>query len=285
MIPRIAIITDTDSSIPLSISKSLGIMQVPIMINFDDESFAAAEEIDDAQVFSRIDATGKLPKTSAPSPGQFAEAYAQAFQSGADSVICFCVSGEVSATYSSAVSARELTPHLDITVIDTRSLSMAFGYMVLEAAQAAREGATKAEIISRANSVKDRSHLFAALSTLKYLVMGGRVSQLTAGFASVLSVKPILTIRDGKLDVLERVRTQSKAFDRVVELSKQAAGGKDIQQLCIVHVNALEAAQAFAQLLRQSLTYPLEVLYIELTPGLSIHSGAGLVGVCFVTSS
>ncbi len=99
--PRVGIITDTDSSIPLSISKSLGIIQVPIMVNFDNESFAAVEEIDDTQLFSRIDATGKLPKTAAPSPGQFAEAYAQAFQTGAESVICFCVSGEVSGTYSS----------------------------------------------------------------------------------------------------------------------------------------------------------------------------------------
>lgn len=283
--PRIAIITDTDSSIPLSISKPLGIIQVPILINFDNESFAAAEEIDDARVFARIDATGKLPKTAAPSPGQFAEAYAQAFQAGAESVICFCVSGEVSATYSSAVNARELTPRLDITVIDTRSLSMAFGYMVLEAAQAARDGASKEEIISRAISVRDRTHLFTALSTLKYLVMGGRVSQLQAGFASVLSVKPILTIRDGKLDVIERVRTQSKAFERVIELAAQTADGKEIQQLCIVHVNALEPARAFEKMLRQSLAYPPEVLYIELTPGLSIHSGAGLIGVCFMTSS
>ena len=283
--PRVAIITDTDSSIPLSISNSLGVIQVPIMVNFDNESFAAVDEIDDAQVFSRIDASGKLPKTAAPSPGQFAEAFSEAFQTGAESVICFCVSGEVSGTYSSAVAARELTPHLDITVIDTRSLSMAFGYMVLEAAEAAGAGASKEEIIARANSVGERTHLFAALSTLKYLVMGGRVSQLTAGFASVLSVKPILTIRDGKLDVLERVRTQSKAFDRVVELSIQAAGGKEIQQLCILHVDAIQSAQAFEKLLRQSLAYPADVLYIELTPGLSIHSGAGLVGVCFVTRS
>jgi DegV family protein with EDD domain len=283
--PRVGIITDTDSSIPLSISKSLGIIQVPIMVNFDNESFTAVEEIDDTQLFSRIDATGRLPKTAAPSPGQFAEAYAQAFQTGAESVICFCVSGEVSGTYSSAVAARELTPHLDITVIDTRSLSMAFGYMVLEAAEAARAGASKEEIIARANSVGDRSHLFAALSTLKYLVMGGRVSQLTAGFASVLSVKPILTIQDGKLDVLERVRTQSKAFDRVVELAVQAAGGKEVQQLCILHVDAIQSARAFEKLLRQSLAYPTDVLYVELTPGLSVHSGAGLVGVCYVTSN
>jgi len=282
--PRIAIVTDTDSSIPLSISKPLGIIQVPIMINFNGDSYAAVDEIDDAQVFSRIDSSGKLPTTAAPSPGKFAEAFAKAFQAGAESVICFCVSSEVSATYSAALTARELTPHLDITVIDTRSLSMGFGFMVLEAAEAAQKGASKEEIIDWAMAVGERTYLFAALSTLKYLAMSGRVSQVAAGFASVLSVKPILTIREGKLDLLERVRTQSKAFERVTELALQTIGEKSIQRLCIVHVNAIDSARAFESDLHQSLSYPQDVMFAELTPGLSIHSGAGLVGICFVTS-
>lgn len=281
--PRVAIVTDTDSSLPLSISQPLDIIQVPIVINFNHESYAAVHEIDDAQVFARIDQYGKLPTTAAPSPGKFAEAFAQAFQAGADSVLCFCVSSEVSATYGAALTARELTPHLDITVIDTRSLSMAFGFMVLEAAEAIQTGATKEEAIARAIAVGERTHLFAALSTLKYLAMSGRVSQAAAGFASVLSVKPILTIRNGKLDLLERVRTQSKAFERVIELAAQTTNGKSIQRMSIVHVNALESAHAFEAQLRKNLTYPPDVLVAELTPGLSIHSGAGLVGVCFVT--
>ncbi len=282
--PRIAIVTDTDSSIPLHISKSLGIIQVPITINFDGDSYAAVDEINDAQVFSRIDSSGKLPTTAAPSPGKFAEAFSQAFQTGAESVLCFCVSSEVSATYGAAVAARELTPHLDITVIDTRSLSMGFGFMVLEAAEAANNGASKEEIIKLAMAVGERTHLFAALSTLKYLAMSGRVSQVAAGFASVLSVKPVLTIREGKLDLLERVRTQSKAFERVTELALQTIGEKSIQHLCIVHVNAIESARAFESNLRQVLSYPQDVMFVELTPGLSIHSGTGLVGVCFVTN-
>lgn len=282
---RVVIVTDTDSSIPLSISKPLGIIQVPIMINFDGESYAAVDEIDDAQVFSRIDNSGKLPTTAAPSPGRFAEAFAQAFQAGAESVLCFCVSSEVSATYGAALAARELTPHLDITVIDTRSLSMGFGFMVLDAAEAALKGASKEEIIAQAKTIGERTYLFAALSTLKYLAMSGRVSQVAAGFASVLSVKPILTIREGKLDLLERVRTQSKAFGRVIELVLQTVGDKKIQRLCIVHVNAIESARAFEENLCQNLSYPSDVVFAELTPGLSIHSGTGLVGVCFVTSS
>jgi DegV family protein with EDD domain len=281
--PRIAIVTDTDSSIPLTLSQSLGIIQVPISINFGTESFLATEEINDEQVFARIDREGKLPTTAAPSPGKFAAVFENAFKSGADAVICFCVSSEVSGTYNAAIAAREMTPERDITIIDSRSLSMGFGFMVLEAVEASKSGAGKEEIIARAMDVRERTHLFAALSTLKYLAMSGRVGYLAAGLASVLSVKPILTIRNGKLDLLERVRTQSKSYARLIELASEAAAGKTIQRLCLIHVNALENARSFENQLRQHLTIPPENLYLELSPGLSIHSGAGLVGVCFVT--
>lgn len=279
---RTAIITDTDASLPLELAKERNIVQVPIMVQFGDESFRAVYDIDDERTFARIDKSGKLPTTSAPSPGQFAEAYKAAFDAGCEDILCFTVSSEVSATYTAALNAADLFPGKEITVVDTKNLTFAQGFMVLAAAKALEEGKSKEEAIAIAQDIGARSHLFAALSTVKYLAMSGRVGTLAAGLANIMNIKPILTVRNGKLDLLERIRTQSKAWQRVVDLTVEAAAGNPIEQMAIVHVHAPEAAKQLEALLRASLSCPKEIRHIELTPGLSVHSGAGLVGSCVV---
>jgi DegV family protein with EDD domain len=282
--PHTAIITDTDSSLPLELAKKYNIVQIPILIQFGDESFRDVYDIDNDAIFARIDREGKLPTTAAPSPGQFVEAFQQAFDSGADSVLCLNISSETSATFASAHQAAGMLPGKRIEVVDTRSLAMGQGYMVLAAAEAVLKGASIEEALVAAEDVRSRTYLFGALATLKYIAMSGRVSHLAAGMAGLLDIKPVLTIQNGKLELLEKVRTQNKAWNRAIELSVEKAAGRKIEKMSILNVKAPEAAHQFESLLRLALTCPDEITFADITPGLSIHTGAGMVAVVFVTA-
>jgi DegV family protein with EDD domain len=279
---RTAIITDTDSSLPLELAKKYNIVQVPIIIQFGEESFKAVYDIDDAATFTRVDRDGRIPTTAAPSPGEFVQAYTQAFESGSDSIIVFTISSEMSAVYSAARTAAEQFTGKDIRVIDTRSVSLGEGFMALAAAEALAKGASIQEAVDAAESLCNRTYIFGALATLKYLAMSGRVGQVAAGLASMLEIKPILSVQNGKLDMLERVRTQGKAWTRAIELAVEAAAGRKVERLGILHVNALEPAKQFETQLRAALPCPKETIYTEMTPGLSIHSGTGWVGLVIV---
>lgn len=279
---KIAVITDTDASLPPAVAARYGIRQVPINIHFGEEVLATGVDIDDARLFERVDREGRLPTTSAPSPGQFLEAYQAAFADGADAIACFCVSSAISATYQAAVSGRELLPDKPIVVVDTLSISMAQGFMAIAAAEAAQAGASLDEVVAAAREVGSRAHVFGALSTLKYLAMSGRVGHVAAGFGNLLNIKPVLTLRNGKLELLERVRTRSKSLARVVELAVEAAAGRPIARMAVLHVNVLDEAKEFEAQLRAALPCPEEILIAEMTPGLSVHTGAGLLGVALV---
>jgi DegV family protein with EDD domain len=277
-----AVITDTDSSLPADIAARYDIHLVPISINFRQESFETGIDIDDVSLFKKVDAAGLMPTTAAPSPGRFAAAYEAAFDGGAGALVCLCISSEVSTSYSAALTAAELFPGKPIQVIDTRQVSMSQGFMAIEAAEASRQGDTLERVVSRALSIGRRARLFAALSTLKYLAMGGRVSHLTAGMANLLNIKPILAVRDGKLDMVEKVRTHKKSWDRLIELAVEEAGGRSIERVAFLHVNAPAEAELLAAQVSPYLSLPDEIIMAELTPGLSVHTGSGLVGLSFI---
>jgi DegV family protein with EDD domain len=280
---HIAIVTDTDSSLPLELARKYDVVQVPILIQFGDESFRDVYDINNDAVFTRIDREGKLPTTAAPSPGQFVEAFKQAFDFGADSVLCFSISSEMSATYASARQAAGMLPGKRIEVVDTRSLAMGQGYMVLAAVEAVAHGASIEEAIAAAEAVRSRTYLFGALATLKYIAMSGRVSHLAAGMAGLMDIKPVLSMQNGKLELLEKIRTQNKAWNRAIELSAEKAAGRKIEKMAVLNVKAPQAAHQFESLLRLALPCPDEIIFTDITPGLSIHTGAGMVAVVFVT--
>ncbi len=191
--PKIAFITDTDSSLPADIAHEYGIALIPIPVSFGEDTYITGETIDDNKLFEIIDATGKLPTTAAPSPSAYETAFKEALDGGADQIICICCSSKVSAIYNNAQMAADAFPEADITVIDSLQVSLALGFLVLYAVEAANKGADKAAVLNLIEDLRPRIHVYGALPTLKYLAMGGRMGKLAAGVANTLEIKPILT--------------------------------------------------------------------------------------------
>ncbi len=278
--PKIAIITDTDSSLPTDLAERHAIQQVPITIHFDGESYTCGIDIDDRRLFEIVDRTHKLPTTAAPTPDAFAKSFQQAFDLGAATILCFCVSSQMSSTYQSARLAAEGFSGKDIRVVDSQTLSMAQGFMAIAAAEVAQAGGSVEDALAQATSVGRRLSLYAVLSTLKYLAMSGRVGKVAAGMADTLNIKPILTVDDGKLVLLEKVRTQNKAIERMMALVSERLNGKGVERVAVLHINDYERACAFREKLCSEFAFRLEATLItEFTPGLSVHAGSGVVGV------
>jgi DegV family protein with EDD domain len=170
-------------------------------------------------------------------------------------------------------------------VVDTQTVSLAQAFIAIGAAEAAQAGASQADVLAQALAIGRRTRVYFALPTLKYLAMSGRVSSVVAGLANILNIQPVLTMQAGRLAMLERVRTRAKSWARVVQLATEAAGGKPVEQLGLVHVNALAEVRLFEAKLRESLPLPASTIIAEVTPGLSVHTGEGLVGVCLVTGA
>ena len=279
---KIFIITDTNASLPKKIIEKYQIIEVPINIQFSEETYVTGETIDDAKLFGLIDDRKVIPTTAAPSPSAFERAYQTALDRGAEKILCICCSGQVSATCNSAVMAKEGFPEVEIHVVDSLGLSLAEGFQVMAAAEAIEAGKDMPEIIKIIDRVRDQMIVYAALPTLKYLAMGGRMGKLAAGLGNTLEIKPILTLQDGKLDLLEKVRTWRKAKQRLVELAVENAKGTVIERVGLIHVNNEAGVLALYNELRDALNITLDPILAEFTPGLSVHTGSGVIAFAMI---
>ena len=278
---KIQVITDSDSSLPPELAAKYGIKLVPIIIRFGDETYTTNLDIDDPLLFQKINSINKLPSTDAPSSGAFAAAFNEAFVSGAREILCICVGSKVSKTYESAVLATREFPGRRIKVIDSQFMSIGQGFLAITAAEELAKGATLDAIGQKIEAMIPNLHSFASLTTLKYLAMSGRVGKLVAGISSALDIRPLLTMKDGTLQMVDRIRTHDAAMESLVALIIKTVSQKSIQKAAIYHINNLEDARILETKLREKLALPTEIEIVPFTPGLSVHAGEGLIGAAF----
>jgi DegV family protein with EDD domain len=217
----VMIAVDSTSDIPQERARSLDITIIPLLVLFGDESYRDGIDLTTDDFYTKLTTSPVTPTTSAPSIGAFQEAYEDMIRRGATGILQLCLSAKLSATYSAAAQAAEMVSKeksIPIEVVDSGQVSAAFGLPAQMLAKEARDGATLDQLKARAQSILARVHLYAALDTLEFLRRGGRISGTAAFAGSLLQVKPLLTVRDGEVVQLERIRTRGKAFERVGQL-------------------------------------------------------------------
>ena len=229
---RVAIVTDSASDMDPGRAAALGITIVPLAVSFGDQTFKANVDLSAADFWARMTAPdAPFPKTATTSPGDFVAAYQQAFDGGAEAVVSVHVAATLSGTMKAAEIAKGMLPDREIHLVDSTSASLAEGMLCEIGLQLAAQGVSAAEI---ARILLERTadlDVFIALDTLEYLKRGGRISGAQAAIGTLLSVKPIITIKDNKVEASERVRTRSKARERVIELLTQ----KPVERLAILY--------------------------------------------------
>jgi DegV family protein with EDD domain len=277
--PQVSIVSDSASSIPEDLRSRYGISTVPIWIQIGDESLKEGVELSIGDFYKRLDGP-HMPSTSAPPPSEFVRVYRQLAQKAKD-IISIHLMSAGSATCSVASLAAQSVPEANVTVYDSGTVSMGVGFLALEAARCALKGLKKEEILARLDSLKPRISAFAAIPTLKYLRRSGRVSRGKAALASLLSIKPVLEIKDGVISAVEQVRTFPRALARVLELAYGVAG-KRLAVVAVIHANAPDAAKEFADRVKKRLNVK-EMVVGEAGPALAVHGGPGLIGIVLYT--
>ena len=272
----VAIVADSGSDLTPAQLRDAGIRQVQLSVTFGSQTYLSPGDMSPDAFWERLLAPDSpFPHTAAPSIGLFKQAFEQAFEDGHEAVVCVCLSEDLSATIKHARMAREMLPDKPIVVVDSRSASMVIGAMAMRGAALAAAGLSAAEIETRLCEMRAGTSLFVGLDTLEYLRKGGRISHAKAAIGGLLSIKPIITVIDGVVQVAEQPRTRSKAYGRVIELMTE----KPVTELHLLYSPPQDPEVFKADLLaRLPGPAPKTVTAQIIGPVIGAHVGPGAYG-------
>ena len=275
---RVRIVTDSACDLPQAVADELAIEIVPLTIRIDGNEYVDRKDLTVEEFWSKCAASPTLPETAAPAPGQFEHTYRQLAADGAGSLVTISLSGALSATMQSAeLAARSVAEVIPVTVIDSRSVTLGLGAIVASCARLAADGATHDEVTAHAHDLAGRTHVWGALDTLDNLKKGGRIGGAKALLASALAIKPIIEVRDGKVEQGGKQRTRSKALAFLVE---KVAAVDGLDSLFVLQADCRDVDQ-FVDMLRPHVGG--EIVVGDIGPVVGSHAGRGTIGVAFFT--
>lgn len=279
---KIAVVTDSTTYLPPELVKQYNISIAPQVLIWGDQTYKDGVDITSEQFFTRLKTTKVMPTTSQVAVVSFEEIFQDLVKKDFE-VLALLVSSKLSGTNQSAAQAKELmgVAGEKVHIVDSLSVAMALGFQALSVARAAEAGASLKDCIALAEKSRDHVGVIFAVDTLEFLHRGGRIGGAQRFVGTLLNMKPVLELREGRVEPIERVRTKGKALDRMLELVVERVNGRTPVRLATLHANAAEEAKTVLERAGKALN-PVESLFTAISPTVGTHTGPGTVGLTFM---
>lgn len=281
---KVAIVTDSTAYIPPEMMRGLPIYSVPLQVIWEGKVYQDGIDITPAEFYERLKKTTSMPTTSQPTPQLFTELYSKLLDEGYD-ILSIHISAKLSGTLDSAIQARNALDKDRIVLFDSELTTMAMGFQILIAARAAVEGATLQECHQLAEEARSHCGAIFVVDTLEFLHRGGRIGGAAALFGTAFNIKPILEVRDGRVEPLERVRTKRKALLRLLDIAtERISNDRPVRIASLVTDNPAEAQSLLDQLRsRFNVSDVSDALCAPISPVLGTHTGPGTLGFAYLS--
>lgn len=279
---KIALVTDSTTYMPPELVRKYNISVAPQVLIWGDQTYKDGVDIESREFFTRLKTAKVMPSTSQVAVISFQEIFQDLVAKDFD-VLALLVSSKLSGTVQSAMQARDLmsSSREKVSVVDSQSVAMALGFQVLAVARAIEGGASLTDAIALAEKSYQYTGVCFAVDTLEFLHRGGRIGGAQRFLGTMLNMKPILAIQDGRVEGIDRIRTKNKSHDRVLELVTEKIAGRTPVRLATLHANAAEDAKVLLTRAEQALK-PVESIFTEVSPTVGTHAGPGTVGLAFM---
>jgi DegV family protein with EDD domain len=278
---RIRIVTDSTASLPPELVAQYGITVVPLHVHFGTTAYAEGVTLTTEQFYRLLGSSAELPTTSAPSAGQFIEVYTR-LRDECDGIVSIHLNSQWSATYAAAVQAREQVSDIPIAVIDSRTAALGEGMLAVYAARAACEGRSLDEIVRLIHDLIPKMHVVLTVETLEYLRRGGRIGGAQALLGTLLRIRPVLEVRNARIEVWDRVRTMAKTVERLIDYVAEHAQGRPLAHASVLHAAHPAMAEELARRLEER--FVIREFYTSaIGPVIGTHLGPGAFGITFHT--
>ena len=277
---KVALLTDSTTYLPTALKEKFSISSVPLAVIWGEETFEDGVTISPSEFYTRLKASKIMPSTSQPSVGKMHAALTSLLEQDY-AILGIFLSSKLSGTVQSARQAREMLPAgSPVEIVDSETTTLAMGLHLLAAARAAAAGASLAECRAIAEAARQKTGVYFMVDTLEFLHRGGRIGGAQRFLGTALNMKPVLCMHQGKIESLERVRTKSKAVERLIELVAEKCHDQTSIRLAAAHANAPDEARAMLERAAARLN-PVETLLGELSPVIGTHVGPGTLALAY----